>query len=290
MSELVLSFRRWLRYGEKMLASAGVADAYSDAWLLLEYAANIDRTFYALHGSERMDPDDAQQYFELLQKRASHIPVQYLTGEAYFMGESFFVTPDVLIPRQDTETLVTLAMKKVFPGMQILDLCTGSGCILLSLLKDGSAFGTGTDISEAALVVAAQNAERLGIRRSRVKWIRSDLFAGIGGRFDLIVSNPPYIARDVIPTLDPEVSGMEPHIALDGGEDGLDFEKKIAFEAREYLNPGGWLFLEIGFDQGEEVASYLAENGYQEVRTDRDLGGRDRVVSGRWSGKDQGSR
>ena len=114
---------------------------------------------------------------------------------------------------------------------------------------------------------------------------RATLFAGIGGRFDLIVSNPPYIARDVIPTLDPEVSEMEPHIALDGGADGLDFEKKIAFEAREYLNPGGWLFLEIGFDQGEAVASYLAENGYQEVRTDRDLGGRDRVVSGRWSGK-----
>ena len=273
------TYQEWLHYGKTLLQEQGVADAETDAWLLMEYVSAITRVYYAMHDREKMDEAEAQTYEGLLKKRASHIPVQYITGEAWFYGYSFRVTPDVLIPRLDTEVLVEQAELRILPGMNILDMCTGSGCILLSILKRHSVSGVGADLSERALDVARSNQKRIGVRGA--SWIRSDLFQNIGGTFSMIVSNPPYIASAEIETLSPEVRDYEPRQALDGRADGLYFEKKIAGEARKHLKPGGWLLLEIGCGQGKEMREYLAGAGYQEVEIIKDLGGNDRVAAGR---------
>ena len=199
------------------------------------------------------------------------------------MGLRFSVTEDVLVPRQDTETLVEEVMRYLRDGMEILDVCTGSGCILLSLLRySNGCRGVGCDISEKALAVAGQNAKELGIS---AQFIQSDLFESIEGRFEYIVSNPPYIRKDMIPTLMEEVRDHEPLIALDGGEDGLDFYRKITREATEHLYSGGMLFFEIGYDQGEAVKLLMEEEGYEEVTVSQDLAGLDRVVYGTFNGR-----
>ncbi len=272
------SYRAWYHYGAELLRSKGIDDAESDAWILMEAAANIDRGFYSLHLNDPMDQGDAEEYYSLLRRRAAHVPVQYITGEAWFYGYCFKVTGDVLIPRQDTETLVEEASRQLIPGMHILDLCTGSGCILLSLLKDHSVTGVGVDLSEAALAVAADNQRLLGVRDSQVSWIHSDLFEDVGGEFDMIVSNPPYIRTDVIRGLAPEVRDQEPYMALDGREDGLYFERKIAEQARMHMHSGSVLFLEIGYDQGEAMRTICRNLGYEDVAVIRDLGGNDRVI------------
>ncbi len=275
------SFRTWLKYGTELLAAKGIRDAESDAWILMEYSANIDRTFYSMHAREPMDLADSKQYYDLLLKRAARIPVQYLTHEAWFYGSCFYVNPSVLIPRQDTETLVERAELLCSPGMHVLDLCTGSGCILLSLLKNHSMTGIGADISEEALEVAEKNRGLLGVRKSQVSWICSDLFDDIGGNFDMITANPPYIAAAEIAHLDPEVRDHEPVLALDGADDGLHYEFLIAERARMHLNEGAWLLLEIGHDQGEVMKEELTRLGYSETEIVRDLGGNDRVAIGR---------
>ena len=174
-------------------------------------------------------------------------------------------------------------MRYLRDGMEILDVCTGSGCILLSLLRySNGCRGVGCDISEKALAVAAQNAKELGIS---AQFIQSDLFESIEGRFEYIVSNPPYIRKDMIPTLMEEVRDHEPLIALDGGEDGLDFYRKITREATEHLYSGGMLFFEIGYDQGETVKLLMEEEGYEEVTVSQDLAGLDRVVYGTFNGR-----
>jgi len=281
MEEINRSFYSWLHYGTELLAAKGIREPESDAWILLAYAANIDRTYYSLHSRESMDLRDSHLYYDLLVKRAARIPVQYLTHEAWFYGNCFYVNPSVLIPRQDTETLVERAELLISPGMHILDLCTGSGCILLTLLKNHSVTGVGTDISEEALEIAGENQRRLHIRNSQVSWIQSDLFDDVGGTFDLITANPPYIAEDEIKTLDPEVKDHEPVLALDGSIDGLHYEYRIAELARMHLKEGGWLLEEIGWDQGDAMRNKLNELGYREVEIIRDLGGKDRVAVGR---------
>ncbi|MEE8885944.1 MAG: peptide chain release factor N(5)-glutamine methyltransferase [Eubacteriales bacterium] len=280
MEEISRSFHTWLKYGTELLESKGIADADVDAWILMEYSANIDRTFYSMHKEEPMDLADARMYYDLLVKRAARIPVQYLTHEAWFYGHCFYVNPSVLIPRQDTETLVERAELLLKPGMKILDLCTGSGCILLSLLKDHDVTGTGSDISPEALSVARKNQELLGISSSRVRWICSDLFDDVRGTFDLITANPPYVAADEIKKLEPEVRDHEPVLALDGAVDGLRYEFLIAERARMYLKEGAWLLLEIGWDQGKAVKEEMERLGYAEVEIIRDLGGNDRVAVG----------
>lgn len=199
------------------------------------------------------------------------------------MGYPFYVDEHVLIPRQDTETLAEEALKVLKPGMEVLDLCTGSGCILISLMKmcEGL-YGAGSDISEEALEVARKNACRLEVNAT---FIRSSLFEHISGRYDLIVSNPPYIRTSVIQELQEEVRLHDPFIALDGKEDGLYFYREIIKAGGGYLKPGGYLMFEIGYDQGTEVASLMEKHGYRNIMVKKDLAGLDRVVSGMYNGE-----
>ena len=272
------SLRELFLRGREILSDAQIEDAESDAHLLLEYAAGIDRSGYYLHMQEPCGSETAQKYRKLLQRRVEREPVQYITGEAFFYGNVFSVTPDVLIPRQDTEILVAEAEKRLRPGMSLLDLCTGSGCVLLSILSRTDAKGTGSDLSPAALAVAKRNGERLGLQ---AEWIESDLFARIGGTFDMITANPPYIATDVLHGLQPEVIGHEPETALDGGSGGLDIIRRMICEAPDHLTEKGWLLLEIGYDQGSAVSALLQEQGFKEIQIIRDLEHRERVAAGR---------
>ena len=275
-----MKYRELLNKGVAMLRQAGIADADTDGWYLLEYASGMSRNDYFLHMEEEASGELAEAYGKLLEKRCTRIPLQYLTGEQEFMGLTFSVNPHVLVPRQDTETLVEQAEKQLSPGKRVLDLCTGSGCILISLLaRVPGVSGLGTDISEEALATAERNADRLGVA-DHAQWARGDLFATVEGRFDVIVSNPPYIPREDIDGLMPEVADFEPRGALDGGDDGLDFYRRITSEASEYLEAGGRLFLEIGCDQARDVTALMEKAGFVHVATVRDLRGLDRVVCG----------
>ena len=256
-----------------------VPDPGIDALLLLQFVCGITRAHYYAVREDRMPEEEFDRYMELVRRRAGRIPLQQLTGEQQFMGLPFHVSEDVLTPRQDTEILVEEALKRARPGAKILDLCTGSGCILISLLKLGPDLeGTGSDLSEKALEIAAENAE---MNKVEVSFVQSDLFARIPGTFDMIVSNPPYIVSSVIGSLMEEVRDHEPLMALDGGTDGLDFYRRIVPESMDHLNPGGWLIVEIGYDQGDLVRSMFIDHQYEDVDVIRDLGGNDRVVLGR---------
>ena len=266
-----------LREGREALQAEGIPEWDLDAWYLLEYAAHCTRNEYFLRPEKEVLPQEKQLYRTLIRKRSAHIPLQYLTGSQEFMGFSFAVNENVLIPRQDTEILVEEAIRALGSGMRVLDVCTGSGCILLSLLKLCAGLeGTGTDLSEKALQVAGENARRLGVEAS---FVQGDLFEPVSGKYDCIVSNPPYIASREVDALMGEVRDHEPRMALDGGEDGLYFYRKIAVQSPKYLNDRGRIFLEIGFDQGEAVAGLLAP-AFDEVRIVQDLAGLDRVVCG----------
>ena len=265
-----------LRYGKKYLADRQIENSGGDAWYLMEYVWGIDRNYYFLHSDDIIEQKDEERYRDLLQKRGSHIPLQHLTGTCDFMGLTFQVNDQVLIPRQDTETLVESALSRLKEGDRALDLCTGSGCIILSLEKLAPGIrGLGADISAAALAVAKRNRDSLGLESD---FCRSDLFEGIEGVFDIIVSNPPYIASGKIPGLMEEVRGFEPLLALDGGADGLDFYRRIIKDARDFLKPGGWLGLEIGYDQREAVEELLRRQGFIRTETLQDLAGLDRTV------------
>ena len=272
-------------------------DASLDAKLLLEAVCGTDRETLLAYGDERVVSDDeAERYSEFVTQRADHEPVAYILGEQYFMGLKFKVTHDVLIPEQDTETLVEEAMKEVHDGFRILDLCTGSGCILLSLLHySNECSGVGTDISEEALLVAKQNAALLGLS-GKSSFLNGDMYAAFDdndddgrsedrvalpdGRFQLVVSNPPYIRENVIETLAPEVKSAEPYGALCGGNDGLEFYRIILGGISSVLVTGGVLIMEIGYDQGGDVSSMMKDAGFIDVRVIKDYGGNDRVVRG----------
>lgn len=273
-----MTYKQAEQKGEQLLEKAGVMDAKIDAWLLLEMVAKIDRSFYFTHINEEVDPEVLTEYERVVEKRAEHVPLQYITGEQEFMGMTFKVNSNVLIPRQDTETLVEEALKVIQAQMEILDLCTGSGCILLSILKNAPTVkGTGSDISKQALLVAKENAR---LHDLDAEWVRSNLFDNVSGQFDVIVSNPPYIAQAEIPTLMPEVAQFEPLQALDGGADGLEFYRKITEEAPRYLKENGYLFFEIGYDQGAAVRQLMVDAGFSDVAVIKDLVGNDRVVKG----------
>ena len=273
-----MTYKQAEQKGEHLLQTAGVMDAKIDAWLLLEMVAKIDRSFYFTHINEEVEPEVLTEYERVLEKRAEHVPLQYITGEQEFMGMTFKVNSNVLIPRQDTETLVEETLKVIEPQMEVLDLCTGSGCILLSIMKNAPTVqGTGSDISKQALLVAKENAKRHDLE---AEWVRGNLFDNVNGKYDVIVSNPPYIVRTEIPMLMPEVGQFEPMEALDGGVDGLDFYRKITEEAPRYLKENGYLFFEIGCDQGMEVQHLMCEAGFLDVTVIKDLSGNDRVVKG----------
>ena len=266
-----------LREGRERLKSAGIPEWDLDAWYLLEYAADCTRNEYFLYPEKEVSPSGEQLYRALIRKRSAHIPLQYLTGRQEFMGFSFVVNEKVLIPRQDTEILVEEALRTLDAGMRVLDVCTGSGCILLSLMRLCAGLeGTGTDLSEEALQVAGENARRLG---ARVSFVQGDLFEPVSGKYDCIVSNPPYIASREVDALMEEVRGHEPRMALDGGEDGEYFYRKMAVQRQKYVKERERKFAEVGFDQGEAVAGLLAP-AFDEVRIVQDLAGLDRVVCG----------
>lgn len=274
-----MNYREAFETGKGALAAAGIEEAELDARLLLEEICGTDRNTLLVHGDRNVTEEELAQYKEMLEKRSVHIPLQQIIGRQSFMGLDFYVDENVLIPRQDTELLVEEALKELHDGMRILDMCTGSGCILLSLLKySNDCEGIGADISEEALKVAERNRVQLGLENAA--FIRSDLFEAVEGKFDLLVSNPPYICSDVIDTLMPEVREHEPRQALDGSADGLHFYRRILADCRAYLKPGGMLLFEIGYDQGEAVKRLMEENGFLEVEVKKDYGGLDRVVLG----------
>lgn len=286
-----MTLRELLKDGERKLQEAQIPEASIDAWYLLEYVTGMNKQQYFLSMGENASDEVTEQYKNLIEKRCEHIPLQYLTGTQDFMGLTFEVNPSVLIPRQDTEILVEEVRKQLRPKDRILDLCTGSGCILISLLAWGvkkhagdglcglqdNLTGVGADISEAALSIAQRNAS---LHNIEAQWICGDLFENITGSFQVIVSNPPYIPSREIPGLMPEVCQHEPVGALDGREDGLYFYDRITREAPEYLSPGGWLFFEIGCEQAEAVTGMMKAAGFCDVKVTKDLCGLDRVVSG----------
>ena len=273
-----MQYRELYRMGKDRLMEAKIPEAELDARLLLEEVCGTDRNDLLVHGDREIAPEQSERYLDFIHRRQKHEPLQQITGYQEFMGLRFKVTPDVLIPRQDTETLVEEVMRYLHDGMHLLDMCTGSGCILLSLLKySNDCEGTGCDISEPALKVAEENAKELSLNAS---FVQSNLFENISGKYEFIVSNPPYIPTGVIPTLMEEVRDHEPVSALDGREDGLYFYREIVEKAGEYLYPGGMLFFEIGYDQAEKVSSLMRKAGYQEVTVCKDLAGLDRVVYG----------
>ena len=265
------------RRGAGILAAAGREEAAQTARLLLCHLLNFNFTDYVLAREDLLSPLAAARYEELLTRRASGVPLQYLTREQNFCGLSLYVDERVLIPRQDTECLVEEVLRDGAGG-DLLDLCTGSGCIPLALLKHGNfSCALGADISVEALAVAEINRARTGLALSLRQ---SDLFSEIPERFDVITANPPYIESAEIETLSVEVRDHEPRLALDGAADGLALYRRLAAESGAHLKPGGRLYLEIGMSQGAAVASLLKAAAFSDIQIIRDLAGRDRIVKG----------
>lgn len=277
-----MTLREAYEYGQTQLKEAEIEDAVLDAWYLLEFVTGISRAMYFLKMQEELPSEQEEKYKEYVKVRSSHIPLQHITGVQEFMGLEFGVNEHVLVPRQDTEVLVESVLKILDPGMKVLDMCTGSGCILISLLKLGKSIsGTGVDISKEALKVAEANAGKIGVE---AVFLHSDLFAQVEGEYDVIVSNPPYIRTAVIEELKEEVKFHDPFLALDGKEDGLYFYRRIVEASPKYLKKDGKLYFEIGHDQGEEVKGLMEDAGFVEVTVKKDLAGLDRVVFGVYNG------
>ncbi len=271
-----MTYKEVYESGVNKLKENDSKEAVLDARLLLEYICHTNRNDLLAHGDRTVSAEELVQYIACLERRSEGEPLQYITGEQDFMGLTFKTHESTLIPRQDTECLVEEAMMHLHDGMRILDMCSGSGCILLSLLKySNDCIGVGAELQPEAVALARENAENLGIEAT---FIESDLFGQIEGKYDLIVSNPPYIESKVIETLDREVREHEPMSALDGGADGLDFYRKITEDARKYLSRGGKIFYEIGYNQAEAVSDILRRNGYIDIVVKKDLAGLDRVV------------
>lgn len=289
MRRKILTLQQIYRKGAEELKEAGIREAALDAWLLLSYVTGLDKAAYYGNPDAEAAEETKKRYQACIDRRRRRVPLQHITGEQEFMGYGFLVNEHVLIPRQDTETLVEEALRYLRSGSRILDLCTGSGCILLSLLKIGrerlklkNLAGEGIDISGEALKVAAKNAERLMVRAD---FFQGDLFEKAGGSYDMIVSNPPYIPTEVIGKLQDEVRLYDPFIALDGKEDGLHFYRRILADSVHYLRPGSHLLFEIGSGQGEAVSALMEKAGYREICVKKDLTGLDRVVDGVYNGE-----
>ena len=299
-----LALKELIKIGEKQLADAGVRDSQIDAKELFCYMMGYDKVALMMHWQDIMADNQCEAYFDLVGERASRVPLQHITGEQEFMGHKFKVSSDVLIPRQDTETMVEDAIQLISMGSfrgnlynedakmkdnpDVLDLCCGSGAIGISIAKAyPRASVVCSDISKEALALAGENAKSNSAKN--VKFVESDMLSAayFNGKlktkkFDLIISNPPYIQSAVIETLEPEVKDHEPRMALDGGEDGLDFYRRIAEDAAGHLKKNGVLMMEIGYDQKDTVKNLLAENGgYEKIIGLADLAGLDRIVVAR---------
>lgn len=273
--------------GVTRLEEVKITDAKLDARLLLELACGTDANTLFAHPEREVTPKEYDRFDEYIRLRCGHIPLQHISGHQEFMGLDFVVNENVLIPRQDTEFLVEEALVYVEDGMALLDMCTGSGCILLSVMnyKNGVE-GVGCDISRKALEVAKQNAESLGITAQFFEGNMFDALCGTkwdaGGdnqhKFDVILSNPPYISHSDIDGLEDEVKYHDPLTALDGGTDGLDFYRRIAADAGKFLTNYGKLFLEIGYDQAQSVPAILQSAGFENIEVKKDYAGNYRVV------------
>ncbi len=276
-----------VRFGAKILQEHQIENAQNDSFALLAAVNGMNRTYYFMHGEDILTEKQEQCFRENINKRAKHIPLQHILGEAYFFGYAFEVNESVLVPRPDTEVLVEQVLALTDEHSDVIDMCTGSGCIILSLALQGHVHqGYGVDYSKDALAVAERNKRKHGI--DCVSFIESDVFTKVAAQIafpekkaDVIVSNPPYIRTDVIQTLSEEVRLHDPMMALDGHADGLFFYKKITKEAVQYLRRGGFLCYEIGHDQAEDVVRIMKENGYTDIRVIQDYAGLDRVVLGR---------
>lgn len=278
-----MTYRECYEQGCRTLQAAGIEEATLDARLLLEAVCGTDRNDLLVHGEQPVMPQAEEKYLHWIRQRAEHIPLQQLTGEQDFMGLTFSVNEHVLIPRQDTEILVEEVLKELHDRMRILDMCTGSGCILLSLLHySNDCEGLGVDLSAEALEVAERNVLKVLTpeKAEHAHFLQSDLFEKVEGKFEIIVSNPPYIASAEVEKLMPEVRDHEPRMALDGTEDGLHFYRRIIKEAGKHLVNSGMLFFEIGYDQGQAVSELMRAGGYREVQVVQDYAGLDRVVLG----------
>ncbi len=269
----------------KRLEAGGIQEAETEARIILtEYAHVSVSDIFSDPEKELEDEAIVKSIEAVLERRCSGVPLQHIIGKTGFMGFDFRVSPSALIPRPDTEILAEEALKDHHDGSRILDLCTGTGCIIISLMAlTNDCYGVGTDISEAALELASENADMiLSEKRERLELKQGDLYDALedDDLFDVIVSNPPYIRTSDIESLSTEVRDHDPRIALDGGADGLEFYRRIIKGAKEHLRKGGDLLLEIGYDQAEDVSEMMRNNGFIEVQTVKDFGGNDRVVRG----------
>ncbi|MBK7534168.1 MAG: peptide chain release factor N(5)-glutamine methyltransferase [Myxococcales bacterium] len=277
-----------LDWTTKRFQDAQVSAARLEAQVLLAHALSCKRIELYTNFDRPMSEAELASYRGLIRRRLAGEPLAYLVGEHEFWSLPFWITPHVLVPRPDTETLIEVVLARggavtTKPGQgRVLDLCTGSGAIAVSLLHElPELTGVATDLSPEAVAVAVRNAERNGVS-ARLEVRQGDLWAPVAGeQFDLVVSNPPYVASEVIPTLSAEVRA-EPRMALDGGPDGLAFYRRIIAEASGHLRSGGLLALEHGFDQADAVAAALRAAGLADVETVADLGKNPRVTLGRW--------
>lgn len=298
-----LPLKELIKIGQTQLKEAGVGDADRDARDLYCFLDKIDTVGLMMHWQDTLQDNACEAYFDLIQRRAAGEPMQYITGVQEFMGIPFKVTPQVLIPRQDTETMIEDAIEAIEKGTlrgrpfikaaaikEVLDLCTGSGAIGVSIAKMCPKIKVVcSDISPEALKIAEENAQTSGCKS--VKFQEGDLFSPFCGKlrkrkFDLIITNPPYIQTDVIPTLQREVKDHEPMSALDGGKDGLDFYRRIAAEAPSHLNKNGVLMMEIGYDQKISVTELLQQTAkFSDIICLQDLAGKDRIIAAKLIGK-----
>ena len=276
MDKVEYSLKGLLADGTKMLTQAGIDEAELDARYILEYITGLNSAQYFIHSEDIIEKDKAEEFFRLIERRSKRIPLSYVIGTRDFFGLTFKVDENVLIPEQETELLVEEVIKHS-EGKSVLDMCTGSGCIAISIALFGKPSKVAaSDISEKALEVARENAKSL--KAGEISFIQGDMFENVTDKFDIIVSNPPYIETGEIDELMPEVRDYIPRLALDGDIDGLKFYRIISKEAVKKLNKNGRIFYEIGYNQSRAVASILLEDGFTDVKIMKDYSGLDRIV------------
>lgn len=280
-----------LRNAARILDGAGMASPALDARLLLQYVLNVSTEWLISHDDDLLQPVAYERFMTLVKRRASHEPLAYITGEKAFWKDTFIVTPDTLIPRSDSETLIE-AVLTLFPNkrtsLNVLDLGTGTGCLLLSILREyEKAHGLGIDIHDATLSIAIRNADKLGLA-ARAQFALGDMndeasLPQTPEIFDLIISNPPYIKTSDMADLEADVREHEPHRALDGGNDGLNFYVNLFKWLPKRMRPSSVVMFEVGHDQALDVTALAVRNRFSDTRTFHDLAGIGRVVSCRFS-------
>ena len=276
MDKVEYRLKGLLADGAKMLAQAGIDEAELDARYILEYITGLNSAQYFINSEDIIEKDKAEEFFRLIERRSKRIPLSYVIGTRDFFGLTFKVNENVLIPEQETELLVEEVIKHS-EGKSVLDMCTGSGCIAISIALFGKPSKVAaSDISEKALEVARENAK--SIEAGEISFIQGDMFENVTDKFDIIVSNPPYIETGEIDELMPEVRDYIPRLALDGDIDGLKFYRIISKEAVKKLNKNGRIFYEIGYNQSRAVASILFENGFTDITVIKDYSGLGRIV------------